>query len=548
MPDIDFGPRPGGLEPPTVAVRAVRKVTAEPAPGHRPGLRADEPPSAPGPAATAKEEAPPQPAPAAKEPEPAPGEPASQAEAEAAPRAPRTPRTPVPVLDGGFGHSDQPVSVFPAPPPAVRGADVALAAYASDVEPVSLRDLEVVLAPPPLPPAWSGSAMAPPSSAADPRAERLKKARAARAKDPSKPTFFQVDSIPPPSGEEVDVSGLLPDDAPNPISRPSDLRDLLRPSIRPKRGGLDLAELSGGLFEKAGGPRPPPPDLSLLVDAVAPVENLESGEPVAIDEPPPADEAPAQPPAPARARAEAKAAWPSPAPAIAARRAPPRASSGAGGVIAFVGAGILVAIAAFQLGARTAPPPDGVSIAAPPVPAPEATAPPPVASSPRPPPPSPRAAVPAVAQATADRPADRAAVVETTARRTAEPAPRAAPAPVAKEAPPAAARPHPQPAPAETAAPLPSPGGAPFDGGVAAAALARAAGSAAGCRQGDDPSGSARVSITFAPSGRVTSARVVGPPYQGTRTGGCIALSFGSASVPPFTGDPVTVSTDVHVR
>jgi hypothetical protein len=96
--------------------------------------------------------------------------------------------------------------------------------------------------------------------------------------------------------------------------------------------------------------------------------------------------------------------------------------------------------------------------------------------------------------------------------------------------------------------PPPPAGGAEFDRGAAKAALASAASAAAGCKQGDDPSGGARVSVTFAPSGRVTSARIVSGPFQGTKTGGCIAQTFRTASVPPFSGDPVTVAKEISVQ
>jgi len=90
-----------------------------------------------------------------------------------------------------------------------------------------------------------------------------------------------------------------------------------------------------------------------------------------------------------------------------------------------------------------------------------------------------------------------------------------------------------------------------FHGGHAAArvALGRAAAAAgSGCKQPDDPAGGGKVSVTFAPSGRVTAARVVGPPFAGTRIGGCIAATFRTATVPPFSGDPVVVTKDVVVR
>jgi hypothetical protein len=394
------------------------------------------------------------------------------------------------VLDGGFGRSEEPVSVFPPAPLTMRGAELSLGDYASDVEPVSLHDLEVVLAPPRLPPAWSGSAIGSPTQAAVPEPapvdakarddDRSKLLRAARKKKKgSKPSFFQVDSIPPPPiSEDVGLEGLGAGEAPKPSSRPSDIRDLIRrrTSDRPKRG-LDLAGLTGALFE---------------------------------EQPPHASQ--------------------SPAPVVAERRAP-KPGAGARGVLVFVGAGIAVGVVAFQLGLRTAAAPSSAAIDAAPTATPVPPTPPRavVTASPAP---APRSTAAAATTASARRP-DRAPIAE---------APRAP-----RDTAPPVSRP-PQPAPTAAPDPPSSPAVAQFDSAIAGAALRKAAATAASCHQGDDPTGSARVSITFAPSGRVTSARVVGPPFQGTRTGGCIALSFGSAAVLPFTGDPVTVSTDVNVR
>jgi hypothetical protein len=81
-----------------------------------------------------------------------------------------------------------------------------------------------------------------------------------------------------------------------------------------------------------------------------------------------------------------------------------------------------------------------------------------------------------------------------------------------------------------------------FDRNAAGTALDRAAAGAGMCRSGEDPSGVARAIVTFAPSGRVTSATVNGPPFAGTTTGGCIARNLRSATVPPFSGDHVTVA------
>jgi hypothetical protein len=102
--------------------------------------------------------------------------------------------------------------------------------------------------------------------------------------------------------------------------------------------------------------------------------------------------------------------------------------------------------------------------------------------------------------------------------------------------------------PAAPAVAPPPAGGGDFNTSAARAAMAAAAGAAAGCRQPTDPSGGGRVTVTFSPSGRVASAQLMGGPFQGTRTGACIAASFRSASVPPFAGDSVTVTKDVSLR
>jgi len=102
--------------------------------------------------------------------------------------------------------------------------------------------------------------------------------------------------------------------------------------------------------------------------------------------------------------------------------------------------------------------------------------------------------------------------------------------------------------PAVVTPPPPVAGGAEFDRAAAVAALNAAAGRAAACKQPDDPSGGATVSVTFAPSGRVTSSKVTTPPFQGTPTGGCIASAFRAAKVPPFEGTPISVTKNVSIR
>jgi hypothetical protein len=88
----------------------------------------------------------------------------------------------------------------------------------------------------------------------------------------------------------------------------------------------------------------------------------------------------------------------------------------------------------------------------------------------------------------------------------------------------------------------------PFDKGAAEAAVSSAASAASACRQEGDPSGTTTVTVTFAPSGRATTATVNGPPFAGTKTGGCIASAMRRAHVPAFSGSPVTVSKTIVIN
>jgi len=103
--------------------------------------------------------------------------------------------------------------------------------------------------------------------------------------------------------------------------------------------------------------------------------------------------------------------------------------------------------------------------------------------------------------------------------------------------------------PAETAAAAPAGDGSKeFNRGAASSALGAAAGSAKSCKKADGPTGSGKVKVTFAPSGNVTSASVVGGPFAGTSVGGCIASAFRSAKVPPFDGSPVSVTKSFTIN
>jgi len=436
------------------------------------------------------------------------------------------------LLDGGFARSPLPTSVFPpGPGPQIRRSD-----YTSDTEPVSLHDLEVVLGPIPAPPPWSpATSEAHPGSASPPVEAKPAQAKPVELRTTElkkvKPSFFQVDSIAPPS---VDVPIVLSE--PPRSSGHEDLRMLLASTEGrlARRPSADLSTLRGGLFGEA--PQRPaalPLDLSQLLES-------EAAPPRAAISPslpaPPSPRAPAPRP-PARSTA--------PGPVVSERRpvvhAAVRRSGIASWAVAVASVSAVAIVVLLRFGATTPPDPvakegaTSLPVATPPaLPAgalpPSAAAPPAVPSE-----------VPATTPSVGVRgPAPRAPV--TMGETPKPPAQPVEPARVPIERPPAETKPpvEARPAPAE---------GAEFDRGAARAALATAASAAAGCKQGaDEPAGAGRVTVTFAPSGRVIAARVVGSPFQGTRTGGCIAATFRSASVPPFAGDPVVVTKDVVVR
>jgi len=87
-----------------------------------------------------------------------------------------------------------------------------------------------------------------------------------------------------------------------------------------------------------------------------------------------------------------------------------------------------------------------------------------------------------------------------------------------------------------------------LDAREVARAVDDAAERASACRLESDPSGVAVVTITFAPSGRVTTATLAGPPFLGTPTGSCIASTMRSARVSAFTGKHMTVRKTVTIH
>jgi hypothetical protein len=117
------------------------------------------------------------------------------------------------------------------------------------------------------------------------------------------------------------------------------------------------------------------------------------------------------------------------------------------------------------------------------------------------------------------------------------------------------------PAPAPVAAPAPAPDDLAvamavavpppqreLDASDAARAVSNAARSAKSCLDEGETRTTMSVSVTFAPSGNVTTAKITGGPFLGTATGSCIARALRSAWVRPFAGDAVVVNTTVRVR
>jgi predicted Zn finger-like uncharacterized protein len=100
-------------------------------------------------------------------------------------------------------------------------------------------------------------------------------------------------------------------------------------------------------------------------------------------------------------------------------------------------------------------------------------------------------------------------------------------------------------------APAPAPaasGSAPFDVGAAKAALNAAAANSATCAKPGGPTGTGKVQVTFATSGRVTTATLVSGPFGGTAVGGCVSSTFRRARVPAFSGSPQTVAKSFTIN
>ena len=56
------------------------------------------------------------------------------------------------------------------------------------------------------------------------------------------------------------------------------------------------------------------------------------------------------------------------------------------------------------------------------------------------------------------------------------------------------------------------------------------------------------MTIVFAPGGGAQSATVVGPPFEGTPTGACVAARFKGVHVPAFSGSPFSVAKSFTIN
>jgi predicted Zn finger-like uncharacterized protein len=139
-----------------------------------------------------------------------------------------------------------------------------------------------------------------------------------------------------------------------------------------------------------------------------------------------------------------------------------------------------------------------------------------------------------------DKPADSAAA---SASASAAPSAKPADKPVA-----VAAKSDAPKKPKDEPPPMPAADAPPFSKASAISALSAAASAANSCKKPGGPTGGGKATVTFAPSGRVTTATVAGGSFAGTPVGGCIASVFRRAHVPAFSGSSVTVSKSFSVN
>jgi hypothetical protein len=94
----------------------------------------------------------------------------------------------------------------------------------------------------------------------------------------------------------------------------------------------------------------------------------------------------------------------------------------------------------------------------------------------------------------------------------------------------------------------PGAGTGPFDAAAAKTALDALLNEAARCREPGGPQGIARVAVTFAPNGTVSSATIAEPPFAGSSVGNCICEAMKRARIKPFAGPPGNLTERISIR
>ncbi|WP_394822724.1 protein kinase domain-containing protein [Pendulispora albinea] len=181
--------------------------------------------------------------------------------------------------------------------------------------------------------------------------------------------------------------------------------------------------------------------------------------------------------------------------------------------------------------------------------------PPPETVPPPPPPPPPAPTVektvePPPSAATPAAPADPPRRPPTSDRPTGAPPGDRSPTP---DKPPA---PKPNSAPGTDTGPTqvqrPAPGAATepgkFDPAAARAALKKQESVLASCKRPDGPTGPGKVRVTFLGDGSVMNSVVVGPPYEGTTVGDCVATRFKYTRGPKFDGNPGMIDYSFNIN
>jgi hypothetical protein len=475
-------------------------------------------------------------------------------------------------VDGSTPHNEAPAR--PTPPRRAVAAETAGVAASETAGAVALSPglLSVREEPPKAPAALADTPKAPPLRPRPPEAPRVKPASPPaspplRGKDTLVDLGFPEEDEAPPSSGTPTLSALTAETAPKPAksqSKQGKSQDFLM-NLRSADDGLLAAPTIDVSGLSAQAPPPVEPkhaltqplfDMAGVFDTSASnagASQQSSLAPAQIDVPIEVDTATQDEP---RVR-KLVLAPPTLETAKAASDEAPRKSRG-GIVLGLLLTAALGAAAVVKLRPRTAEPPlpalaaeNKDEPAAPPAPLTERVAP---SSSPEPSAPAEPATPPdstAASQAIAnparrEQPVGVAASTSSSAAIRAESEkPASADTPPSEPSEPAKTQPEPTKALEKPTAEEPA---AEFDRAAALSALKTAAAEASVCRKEGDPSGTASVTITFAPSGRVTSATLSGPPFAGTATGGCIASAMRRAKVPPFAGDRVTVGKTIVIQ